>query len=100
MKILKDYHVHSVFSDGKNTLDEIFANHKLIATVEEHNVIGGIGSAVAEYKAIVDNTPRQLFFGFPDSFTEAGTSQYIWEKFGITASQIAERVKNELKKTK
>ena len=92
--------MHTVKPIDKETLDKIFANHKLIATVEEHNVIGGIGSAVAEYKATLDCTPRQLFFGFPDSFTEAGTSQYIWEKFGITAPQIAERVKNELKTKK
>ena len=89
--------MHTVKPIDKETLEKLFRNHKMIATVEEHNVIGGIGSAVAEYKATLNNTPKQLFFGFPDSFTEAGTSQYIWEKFGITASQIAERIIKELR---
>ena len=64
--------------------------------MEENNIIGGMGSAVAEYKATLANTPRQLLIGFPDAFTKAGTTQYIWEQFGITAPQIAERVKCEL----
>lgn len=88
--------MHTIKPIDKDGLKKLFDNHKLIVTMEEHNIVGGMGSAVAEYKATLDNTPRQMFVGFPDSFTKAGTTQYIWEKFGITAPQVADRVKQEL----
>ena len=74
------------------TLDKVFSSHKLIVTMEEHNITGGMGSAIAEYKSTKSNMPRQIFVGFPDAFTKAGTTQYIWEQFGITAPQVAERI--------
>lgn len=88
--------MHTIKPIDKNGLKNLFDNHKLIVTMEEHNIVGGMGSAVAEYKATLDNTPRQIFIGFPDSFTKAGSTQYIWEHFGITAPQVAERIKQEL----
>lgn len=88
--------IHTIKPLDTEALDEIFANHELVVTVEEHNVIGGLGSAVAEYKATLKNTPRQLFIGFPDSFAEAGSQRYIWEQKGLTGEQIASRVVSEL----
>ena len=88
--------MHTIKPIDKEGLKKLFEEHRLIVTMEEHSVIGGMGSAVAEYKATLDNTPRQVFIGFPDSFTKAGTPQYIWEQFGITASQAADRIKKEL----
>ena len=90
--------MHTVKPIDKETLDWIFDNHKLIVTAEEHNIIGGIGSAVAEYKTTKERMPRQIFIGIPDTFTSAGTNRYIWEKFGMTSAQIAERIINELEK--
>ena len=89
--------VHTIKPLDTQTLDELFASHRLIVTMEEHNIIGGMGSAVAEYKATKANTPPQMFIGFPDAFTDAGTTQFIWEKFGITAPQVADRVEAAFK---
>ncbi len=88
--------MHTIKPIDKDGLNKLFREHRLIVTMEEHSIIGGMGSAVAEYKATLDNMPRQIFIGFPDSFTKAGTPQYIWEQFGITAPQAAERIKKEL----
>ena len=35
----------------------------MIITVEEHNIIGGLGSAVSEVMSTVKNSPKQLFWG-------------------------------------
>lgn len=88
--------MHTIKPIDKEGLKNLFDNHKLIVSMEEHNIIGGMGSAIAEFKATLDNTPRQMFIGFPDAFTKAGTTRYIWEQFGITAPQVAERIKKEL----
>ena len=90
------YDLHTIKPLDRETLDKIFAKHRLIVTVEEHNVIGGMGSAVAEYKAAVENAPRQLFIGFQDAFAVAGSQRYIWEQTGLTAPQIAETVADTL----
>lgn len=89
--------VHTIKPLDKEKLDELFASYPLLVTVEEHNVLGGMGSAVAEYKATKDNTPRQIFIGFPDSFAKAGTQQYIWEQIGLTGAQIAHKILKERK---
>ena len=58
-------------------------------------VTGGMGSAVAEYKAEQANAPRQVFLGFQDAFLEAGTQRYVWEQAGLTEVQLAERIEAE-----
>ncbi len=90
------YNMHTIKPIDKDGLAEIFASYDLVVTVEEHNIIGGMGSAVAEYKATLANTPRQVFMGFPDCFAEAGSQRYVWEQRGLTDIQIAERIKKEL----
>lgn len=83
--------------DGE-LLDNIYSKNKLIVTVEEHNLIGGLGSSVAEHKATRINTPRQVFIGFPDAFSVGGSQKFVWEQNGLLETQIAERVIKELEK--
>lgn len=90
------YNLHTIKPLDKEALDKIFAKYQLVVTVEEHNVIGGMGSAVAEYKTTIANAPRQVMLGFQDAFVTAGSQRYIWEQVGITAPQIAKRIVKEL----
>lgn len=77
-------------------LKMIFEQYDLVVTVEEHNVIGGMGSAVAEVKAQFVNAPKQIRLGFQDCFANAGSQRYIWEQCGITDAQIAMRIEKEM----
>lgn len=90
------YNMHTIKPIDWEGLNTIFAQYDLIVTVEEHNVVGGMGSAVAEYKATLANTPRQVFIGFPDSFAEAGSQRFVWEQKGLTDTQIAQKILEEL----
>ena len=89
------YNMHTIKPIDREGLGEIFVRHSLIVTVEEHMVTGGMGSAVAEYKAEQANAPRQVFLGFQDAFLEAGTQRYVWEQAGLTEVQLAERIEAE-----
>ena len=91
------FNMHTIKPIDREGLDEVFDTYDLIVTVEEHNVIGGIGSAVAEYKATKKSSPRQVFIGFNDSFVNAGSQRYVWEQAGLTARQIADKIKQEMK---
>lgn len=91
------YNLHTIKPLDHESLKEIFDAYDLIVTVEEHNILGGMGSAVAEYKAMFDNAPRQVFLGFQDTFLKAGAQKYVWQQAGLTALQIAERIRKEIK---
>jgi transketolase len=68
-----------------------------IVTAEEHNIIGGLGSAVAE--VLCENSPCLLGRGgIQDVFGRSGKAEELMKIFGITAEDIAKKVKEILKK--
>lgn len=58
-----------------------------VVTAEEHSIIGGLGSAVAEVLARQCPT-KQVFVGVQDSFGESGSPDDLLEKYGLTAEVI------------
>lgn len=63
-----------------------------IVTCEEHNIYGGLGSAVAE--VLVENCPVPMArVGVEDKFGESGLPDELLEKYGLTAANIAEKAK-------
>ena len=69
---------------------------RLIVTVEEGTVVGGLGSAVAEYLSDKKDKPVQLILGIKDCFPHAGSYQYLLEQCGLTGEQIAADIENAL----
>ena len=68
---------------------------KLVLTVEEHTVTGGVGSAVAEALASASSHPRLIRIGTVDSNQIAGNYAYMMDKNGLTAKSISERITQE-----
>ena len=66
-----------------------------IVTVEEHNVIGGLGSAVAEVLAEQRPTPLERV-GVKDHFGQVGKAPYLMGVFGITAADIAKAARKAI----
>ncbi|MDD6042879.1 MAG: transketolase family protein [Eubacteriaceae bacterium] len=63
-----------------------------IVTAEEHSVIGGLGSAVAE--VLCKKAPAKMaMVGQKDTFGESGKPDQLKEKYGMTAADIVEAVK-------
>lgn len=89
------YNMHTIKPIDEQGLKNIFDKHKLIVTVEEHNVTGGLGSAVAEFKSTLNNTPRQIFIGVSDFLDTAGSHKYVLNVLGLTAEKIAAKIKDE-----
>ena len=63
-----------------------------IVTTEEHNVLGGLGSAVAEALSEVCPVPV-IKHGVPDQFGKSGAGKDLLEYFGLNAQGIVEKVK-------
>lgn len=70
----------------------------LIATVEEHTVIGGLGGAVCEVVGGMQGSrARILRIGMQDQYTAiVGTQQYLREKYGMDSASIAKKVEEAL----
>ncbi|MDR5803616.1 MULTISPECIES: transketolase family protein [unclassified Caballeronia] len=85
--------MHTIKPLDTGAVDTACARSGLIVTVEEHSIIGGLGSAVAEYKAALRRAPPQLIIGLPDSFDKAGDYRWLLEKHGLVAEKIAQRIR-------
>jgi transketolase len=86
---------HTVKPLDEELLADAFGSHKVVATVEEHSLIGGFGSAVAEWLADRPRAPgaQLLRIGVGDWYLhEAGGQAYARERYGLTAENIAKRV--------
>ena len=62
-----------------------------IVTIEDHSIIGGLGSAVAEI--IAEEAPANLTrIGIKDTFPESGKPSDLWYKYGLSCTQIVDRI--------
>ncbi len=67
-----------------------------IVTAEEHNIIGGLGSAVAE--VVCENCPvPMLRVGVEDKFGKSGKVQPLLDEYGLTAKNIADKARKAVK---
>jgi len=85
---------HTVKPLDEAFLKGAFERFKLVATIEEHSLIGGFGAAVSEWLADT-RTGNQNFmrFGTPDAFfKQSGEQDYAREALGLTGHQIAEKI--------
>lgn len=84
--------MHTIKPLDIEALDSALQCSKVIVTVEEHSVIGGLGSAVAEHKALKRNAPPQLILGLPDKFDVTGDYRFLLDRHGLVVSKISEKV--------
>ena len=73
-------------------IEKIAKYHELIITCEEHNVHGGLGSAVSEVTS-KKSPVRMEMMGMQDTFGESGTPNELLAKYGLNADHIVEKVK-------
>lgn len=65
---------------------------KKLISIEEHSIIGGLGSAVAE--VLVENCPAKLVrMGMKDVFGKSGNASELLKYFGLTSKDIIEEIK-------
>ncbi|MDX8418416.1 transketolase family protein [Absicoccus intestinalis] len=73
-------------------IKELAKTHDAIVTVEEHNVIGGLGGAVAEVLASETDRCPQYMMGVQDTFGQSGTPAELLDHYGLNAKHIKEFV--------
>jgi transketolase len=79
----------AIYSAAKET--------KLLVSIEDHNVIGGLGGAIAESLTQHSSVPRLVRIGINDEFGESGTPESLYEKHGLSQGKIVERIVREFR---
>jgi transketolase len=81
--------VHTLKPFPSSVIAELAANHRAVITVEEHNVLGGLGSMVTEAVAdAVVGTPVYRH-GFYDEYAIIGSPTHLYEYYGLDGRGIA-----------
>lgn len=83
------YNVHSLKPfDEQGTIAAV-KDADLVISVEDHSVIGGLGSCVAEALAKLDRHPKLVKFGVQDKFGESGEPDELYDLHGLSGKAIA-----------
>jgi len=90
--------MHTIKPLDTALLDEVLLSSKSFVTVEEHNVIGGLGSAVSEYLSKSNNDVSQLSLGISDCFPHPGDYDFLLDQAGLTAPKIASSILKHLER--
>ena len=78
-------------------LHEIFAKYDKIITVEDGTIMGGFGSAVAEFMIAHEYSARIKMLGIPDHYIEHGSLKELHKECGYDANGIAAAVRELMK---
>lgn len=96
---LRVVNIHTIKPIDKDIIIKSAKECGLVFTAEDHNIIGGLGSAVAE--VLAENYPAKLIrIGLPDVFGESGTPEALYKKFGFDAEGLSRTIEKHLKASK
>jgi transketolase len=88
---------HTIKPIDEETIVNVAKRTKAVVTAEDHQTMGGCGSAVAEVLAQHYPVPIE-FVGMPNTFGESGAPEELLEKYGMSVGSIKSAVKKVLKR--
>ena len=88
--------MHTIKPIDEEIITKMQAECKAIVTLEEHSVIGGLGSAVAEVLAKKDSGAKFARIGIEDRFGKSGKPDELFKEYGLTDEHTIEVVKGLL----
>lgn len=91
--------IHTIKPLDEDILIKAAKETGAIVTIEEHSILGGLGSAVAELVTKRQPVPMEMI-GILDTFAESGSYEELLDKYGMGVSNIVEATKRALKRKK
>lgn len=88
--------MHTIKPIDRALVKSLARSCRYVLTAEDHSVIGGLGSAVAEVLAEEGFKGKFVRVGVQDTFGESGDPKELYRKFGLDAESIAQRIKKDL----
>lgn len=72
---------------------QLALKYRVLVTIEEHSIVGGLGSAIAEILAHQGTAPPLLSLGISDTFVRTvGSQKFLRQIYGLSAKTIADRI--------
>ena len=90
--------MHTIKPIDEEKIKKFSENYKLVVTVEEHNIIGGLGSAVAEVLSGTKSNCKLVRIGINDFYSHGGSYEYLKNIYGLSSEKIVETVVSNLNK--
>jgi transketolase len=92
------YNAHTIKPIDKKEIKIISKKFKYIFSIEEHNIIGGLGSAISEEISHLENINIFNRIGINDTYSKGGSYQFLKEIHGLSEEKIINTITNKLKK--
>ena len=88
--------MHTIKPLDIECLEKVFKSSSLVISLEEHSIVGGLGSAMAE--AFVDNCWQSKLhrIGLPDAYVPTGEYSYVLDSCGLNTQEVFNKIKNQL----
>lgn len=87
-------HVPTIKPVNEKEIANFCFSHDQVVTVENHQIVTGLGSLVAEIVSDIGGGPRITRLGIPNQWAPGGTLPYIREQLQLDADQLARRIKD------
>tara|TARA_Y100000992_G_scaffold299749_1_gene267051 strand:+ start:296 stop:1258 length:963 start_codon:yes stop_codon:yes gene_type:complete len=87
--------VHTIKPFDKSIIKK-YLKAKLFISIEEHNIIGGLGSALSDEASKIGKTPKHIYFGINNEYQYHGEYKYLLDKYGLTTDKIVNKIKKNL----
>src|SRR6056297_3890342 len=91
--------IHTIKPIDEDIIIKAAQETGLIVTAEEHQIYGGLGSAVAEV-LVKEHPVKVKMIGMNDQFGESGKPEELMQKYGLTSAHIADEINKLIKQKK
>tara|TARA_B100001093_G_scaffold62789_1_gene52744 strand:- start:2613 stop:3587 length:975 start_codon:yes stop_codon:yes gene_type:complete len=88
--------MHTIKPIDEEIILEQAKKTRLIVSVEEHNVIGGLGSAISECIIKQKDSPPLLRLGIDDNYSKGGSYSYLKNLYGLTSEKIVDNIQKKM----
>lgn len=85
--------MHTIKPLDHDLLDKIISKYKYCFSLEEHNIFGGLGSALSEYFASKDHKIKFKSIGIEDKYIKSGSYNYLLKEYRLDNESIINTIK-------
>jgi transketolase len=88
--------IHTIKPIDRNGILKLAQSAKIVFTAEDHNIIGGLGGAVAEVMAEAGLGKKLVRIGVHDTYGESGSPEGLYQRHGLDTAGVARTLKSNL----
>lgn len=92
--------MHTIKPIDREVIKKTVERSKMLISIEEHNLIGGLSSALSEELSKINSSPKLISFGAEDFYSKAGTYDYLKETYGLTVGNIVSKISKSYEQLK